>query len=155
MARREAGNGSMRIGEQDSDKMVTAKVYMDVTFAKAGEGGKGVWAYHEGSFYPFRVVLNFLQYLEKLLTTQQIFRSALYPEEFWLQAWVIYRESGVTCHKNHENQQICGRYHASDMSSMVPKDWIQRSYAEALRSFCDEVRMNATGSSYDLSLIHI
>eukprot|EP00966_Prymnesium_polylepis_P242960 5618867-Prymnesium_polylepis.1 len=65
------------------------------------------------------MVLRFLSFVEGVLTKEELLGAALYPEEWWLQAWARNREP--TLNLSRQTAQLCRRHDAHNMGSLVPE----------------------------------
>ena len=131
----------LNVTDDDEGDHITAKVYLNLTGSlptlRVMSSADQVWSYHEGSFYPIPVVLNFLRYVETHLTLEQLSRATNFPEEFWLQAWVVHREPPLPVH--NLTQQLVRRWeiskNGSHGKSRVPLS-VVRAYANELDISC-------------------
>lgn len=112
--------------------IITARFYLNLTHGRRYPDGKHARSYHEGAFYPLGSVLRFKNRLEAALPRDQIFAATNNPEEWWLQAFILNEDRwqyDVPTQKF--TQQLCLRYHASDVNSLVP-DAMLRALANDL-----------------------
>lgn len=126
----------LKISADDTGDRITAKVYLNLTgtipMLRWSSPGH-VWSYHEGSFYPMAVVLRFLQYVDSHLTLDELSRAENFPEEFWLQAWVVHKEPALAVHNSTE--QLAVRMWANNVQSRVTIRVVEQ-FAKALDMSC-------------------
>ena len=89
----------------DPHERITSDFYFNLTSG----GGRHAWSYHEGSFYPLGAVLRFLALLEDSLPRADIMAATLFPEEWWLQAYVL-NSMNETVRTHNTSQQLSTRY---------------------------------------------
>mmetsp|Transcript_4430 Transcript_4430/g.11622 ORF Transcript_4430/g.11622 Transcript_4430/m.11622 type:complete len:380 (+) Transcript_4430:62-1201(+) len=87
--------------------LTTAAVYHNLTASSIHSMPLHAFEYHEGSFYPLATVLRFLSRIELLISSSQMDAAMNYPEEFWLQAYVLNHEDANLAHPT--SQQLCLR----------------------------------------------
>jgi len=106
------------LSENTNGRLVTAALYHKLTSVR----GVCPWSYHEGAFFPLQTVIRFLHLLEASLSEISIHAASFFPEELWLQAYVMNFEPNIT---QSSSEQVCLRWSAADISSRVPEHIIE------------------------------
>lgn len=77
--------------------MRKSKIYK--VFSK--NNSKELWSYHEGTFYPMKIVNNFRMFIEQKFSTEELMKHKYFPEEFWLQTYMLNYETGNFHNTSH------------------------------------------------------